>query len=628
MRETQYSDQGPAQLRSDRGSEVKIEEVPSRRPEKKLSFRTKRPLNPEARGEGHFQFVEDELGAQELQDGSMTQPHYSVMAQKLMRGLGPAHSQGNVSEEMSMSKPHVSFEEERDDQQSPLYNSERPGKKFLKRKSITIEVVADEVNPEYLKRTMKQRYRWLMLFFCCTFVISNYFCYDNPAAMETQIEARIVDETEYGLLYTVYAIPNVFLPLVGGIFLDKIGVRNGLLLFTVLLCIGQGVVMLGGYRLSFSLMLVGRVIFGIGCESMYVGQSAMVSAWFINFELPLAIAMISCVPLLGSFLGGAVVPSVYNLRESFGDAFGIGFLLCLVSLALVIMLSILDFKAAKYDQRVLKEFTAAREAQEKIKRSAANIEESAIEFYKKFKQGEDIEETFKCRDLKDFELPFWLTCLSCFCTYIAIINSIVIGSKVLQQRFGYSEVEAGYYFTLPYMIAAIFSPLLGWFVEKYGKRMTITLTGSFLMTAAHVIQLCLPDCERCWVSLLPLIILGLSYTTYAVVLWGALPYMVEARALGTAFGICTMFQNLGTVIAPPTIGLIQGKTASLAHSEYGYAYVELFFIAISILAFCFNFGVYLYDKLKRENLLQSTRPMQGFEKYIQFKEDVRQYQTL
>ena len=83
-------------------------------------------------------------------------------------------------------------------------------------------------------------------------------------------------------------------------------------------------------------------------------------------------------------------------------------------------------------------------------------------------------------------------------------------------------------------------------------------------------------------SLGPLVILGLSYTTYAVVLWGALPYMVEARTLGTAFGICTMFQNLGTVIAPPIIGLIQVKTENLKSSEYGYGYVELFFIVISI----------------------------------------------
>jgi len=49
-------------------------------------------------------------------------------------------------------------------------------------------MVADEVNPLYLNKTMKKRWRWLMLFLCCTFVISNYFCYDNPASLELQLE--------------------------------------------------------------------------------------------------------------------------------------------------------------------------------------------------------------------------------------------------------------------------------------------------------------------------------------------------------------------------------------------------------------------------------------------------------
>lgn len=155
-----------------------------------------------------------------------------------------------------------------------------------------------------------------------------------------------------------------------------------------------------------------------------------------------------------------------------------------------------------------------------------------------------MEEEFRCEDLQSLEAPFWLTCFSCCCTYIAIINQIVIGSGLLQDRFSYSEVEAGRYFQIPYMIAAVFSPFLGLFVDKYGHRMSITLLGSLIMIFAHFYELVLPSaptCDRCWASLGPLVLLGLSYTTYAVVLWGALPYMVEARALGTAFGICTTF---------------------------------------------------------------------------------------
>jgi MFS family permease len=142
------------------------------------------------------------------------------------------------------------------------------------------------------------------------------------------------------------------------------------------------------------------------------------------------------------------------------------------------------------------------------------------------------------------------------CTYISIINSIVIGSSVLQVRFGYTEVGAGFVFTMPYVIAAVMSPITGLYVDRYGNRMTVIIIGSLFNVIAHVIELLLPDCDQCWESVVPLVMLGISYTTYAVVMWGSLPYMVEARLLGTAFGICTTFQNLGTLVAPPIIGYI------------------------------------------------------------------------
>ena len=105
--------------------------------------------------------------------------------------------------------------------------------------------------------------------------------------------------------------------------------------------------MLGGYDENFSLMIVGRIIFGIGCENMYVGQSAIVAEWLINYELPLAISLISSIPLIGSFLNGAVTPRVYLMKDpnNLGDSFRIGFLSCLVSLLLVIALTLLDKKA-------------------------------------------------------------------------------------------------------------------------------------------------------------------------------------------------------------------------------------------------------------------------------------------
>ena len=104
-----------------------------------------------------------------------------------------------------------------------------------------------------------------------------------------------------------------------------------------------------------------------------------------------------------------------------------------------------------------------------------------------FKQAEDMEDDFRCSDLKTFELPFWLTCLSCMCTFIAIVNAIFIGCASLQRNFGFDEIEAGYWFTIPYAVSAVFSPITGLFVEKFGNRMTVCIVGSTIMMLAHAL---------------------------------------------------------------------------------------------------------------------------------------------
>lgn len=77
------------------------------------------------------------------------------------------------------------------------------------------------------------------------------------------------------------------------------------------------------------------------------------SSWFINYEIALAMSMISCIPLCGSFLNGAIVPTIYEKNESFGDAFKIGFVLCLISFVLVLILTYIDYKTEQYDKILL-----------------------------------------------------------------------------------------------------------------------------------------------------------------------------------------------------------------------------------------------------------------------------------
>lgn len=87
-----------------------------------------------------------------------------------------------------------------------------------------------------------------MLCMACCFLLGSYYCYDIPGAIESSFKREFnINSLQYSFLYTIYSYPNCILPLFGGIFLDKIGIRSGLVLFTVVLTLGQFVFTLGGY---------------------------------------------------------------------------------------------------------------------------------------------------------------------------------------------------------------------------------------------------------------------------------------------------------------------------------------------------------------------------------------------
>jgi hypothetical protein len=66
-----------------------------------------------------------------------------------------------------------------------------------------------------------------MLVFGCFFLMGSYFCYDNPTPIEGTLEAPPYNLTTsmYSGLFEIYSLPNMILPLIGGIFLDKIGMK-------------------------------------------------------------------------------------------------------------------------------------------------------------------------------------------------------------------------------------------------------------------------------------------------------------------------------------------------------------------------------------------------------------------
>ena len=116
----------------------------------------------------------------------------------------------------------------------------------------------------------------------------------------------------------------------------------------------------------------------------------------------------------------------------------VGFIVCIFSLANAFGLVYLDRRAEKEDPE----------------NEAAVVSE---------------EDKFKWSDLYQFDLSFWLLTGSCALTYMSIFPYIQVASDLLQTKYHFDKITAGYLFGIPYIISAVSSPLLGILIDQVGK---------------------------------------------------------------------------------------------------------------------------------------------------------------
>ena len=120
--------------------------------------------------------------------------------------------------------------------------------------------------------------RWPILILACFMFLGSYYSFDIPSSLKKKLEDYLSNsntygmlyETNFSLLYTLYAIPNVILPLFGGFLVDYFGIRSSLLCFTLIITFGQLLFTIGIIYKSWPLLFFGRFVFGMGGESLNV----------------------------------------------------------------------------------------------------------------------------------------------------------------------------------------------------------------------------------------------------------------------------------------------------------------------------------------------------------------------
>lgn len=144
-----------------------------------------------------------------------------------------------------------------------------------------------------------------------------------------------------------------------------------------------------------------------------------------------------------------------------------------------------------------------------------------------------------------------------------------------------AQNKAAVVMSIPYTLSAFLSPFIGFLIDRYGQRATITMLSAWVIVAVHAALAFTTISPE-----VPLVGQGLAYTCFAAVLWPAIPIVVELERQGLAFGIATASYNMGCGILPLIVAAIYN------HDDDHYIpEVEYLFIALGVWASVL--GIYL-----------------------------------
>ena len=154
---------------------------------------------------------------------------------------------------------------------------------------------------------------------------------------------------------------------------------------------------------------------------------------------------------------------------------------------------------------------------------------------------------------------------------------------------------------MPYLVSMLIGPAVGLIIDNCSNKISIAAFGSFVCVCSFVLQLQIPNCDQCYLSLAPLCLQGFSFCLYSILNYSILiVFMVPLQCIGTAYGLNVIFQNLGLFVFPQIAGAIKD---GFSNEDDGFWYLNLFYIVLSGISFILSLVLIIYDRKYQDSYL-------------------------
>jgi MFS family permease len=445
---------------------------------------------------------------------------------------------------------------------------------------------------EQIRKTLadSKAARWTALAVVAFTMLCGYYLTDVMAPLKPMLESQLLwNSQEYGFFTSAYGWFNVFLLMliIGGIILDKKGVRFTGKMATILMVIGAAVkywalsthALDGGTILGFKSQVLiaglGYAVFGVGVETAGITVSKIIVKWFKGKEMALAMGLEMATARLGTTLAMATSAPLAHAMGHVSKPV----LICLIMLCIGM---IAFFIYCGMDKKLDASISANGNTGE---------EESSFEL-------KDILFILKNK-------AWWYIAILCVLFYSAVFPFLKYAADLMVNKFGLDPEVAGLIPSMLPLGTILLTPIFGNVYDRKGKGATIMIIGAVLLIFVHT-MFSLPFINKVWEAVVLIIILGIGFSLVPSAMWPSVPKIIPEKQLGTAYALIFWVQNWGLMGVPYLVGWILDKFCitgtrveeGVNISTYNYTIPMITFTSLGIIAVVFALLLKAEDRKK------------------------------
>lgn len=427
--------------------------------------------------------------------------------------------------------------------------------------------------------------RWTVLAVVAFTMFCGYFITDVMAPLQDMLSVELGwNASDYGFFTSAYGWFNVFLfmLIISGIILDKMGVRFTGVGAAILMILGCGLKFYAvsgladfsgtifGFNTQVVVAAIGFAIFGVGVETAGITVTKVIVRWFKGHEIALAMGLQVAVARIGTALALSIsIPLAKHFQHiSAPVLFGLG-LLC-IGLIAYLVFCVMDRKLD------------------------ASVKEDEAEK----------EEPFRIKDIGSIitNKGFWLIALLCVLFYSAVFPFLKYATSLMINKYGLEPELAGNIPALLPFGTILLTPLFGGIYDKKGRGASIMIIGAALLIVVHFL-FSLPLLNVWWFATLLMILLGIAFSLVPSAMWPSVPKIIPENKLGSAYALIFYVQNIGLSMVPLLIGMVLNKYCTLGTNPdgspiYDYTLPMIIFTCFGVLAFAVALLLKIEDKKK------------------------------